>query len=459
MIRPWFRQEWCLLIVAAASSWVDEFIQRYETQGLGLWEELDSDWVRRTQEYGIRRPTQDGWIFVYRAFDLWSHTGPFYRATVVVHQVMLPDEILWRIALHWPDLGHDWNRVGWHLVTVDDSRSSSCLPDLISPTYVLVMHGLLGDMAHRPHGLLEITSGDACHVRATVLPSRINLPILQELLHAICRQGWPMVRCVGTHNRVALTDELQLCSHGFFVQITVTGVVPAHALDISRWSQHAGRLVHLDFQSYTGDFHLFEVGVAHGLTLLASSVAQCWGDQITWHDWLLGEMRTRYLSLCGMEVQLVEVHVSAYELDASFDSGRTYMVAVPSVPPPGAGEANKVLFVRVRVDGYFEDGAIWSPTRITCPGIVEQLGLLVICTQHDECKCYHNGEALLRLPVDATNGDFVVIYKSDRRPGRENGGWAAVTSGLRSGYAASASSQCSSEPGSVVGDSLPSGHQ
>ena len=268
-----------------------------------------------------------------------------------------------------------------------------------------------------------------------------------------------MVRCVGTHNRVALTDELQLCSHGFFVQMTVTGVVPAHALDISRWSQHAGRLVHRDFQSYTEDFHLFEVGVAHGLTLLASSVAQCWGDQITWHDWLLGEMRTRYLSLCGMEVQLVEVHVSAYELDASFDSGRTYMVAVPSVPPPGAVEANKVLFVRVRVDGYFEDGAIWSPSRITCPGIVEQLGLLVICTQHDECKCYHNGEALLRLPVDATNGDFVVIYKSDRRPGRENGGWAAVTSGLRSGYAASASSQCSSEPGSVVGDSLPSGHQ
>ena len=87
--------------------------------------------------------------------------------------MMLPDEILWRIALHWPDLGHEWNRVGW--LPVDDSGSSSCLPDLISPTYVLVMHGLLGDMAHRPHGLLEITSGDACHVRATVLPSRINV--------------------------------------------------------------------------------------------------------------------------------------------------------------------------------------------------------------------------------------------------------------------------------------------
>ena len=63
------------------------------------------------------------------------------------------------------------------------------------------------------------------------------------------------------------------------------------------------------------------------VVMLVMSVLQCWGDQITWHDWPLGEMRTRYLSLCGMEVQLVEVHVSAYELDASFDSGRTYMVA------------------------------------------------------------------------------------------------------------------------------------
>ena len=90
---------------------------------------------------------------------------------------------------------------------------------------------------------------------------------------------------------------------------------------------------------------------------------------------------------------------------------------------------------------------------------MEQLGLYVICTQRDECKCYHNGEALLRLPVDATNGDFFAIYKSSRMPGRENRGWAAVTSGLQSDYAASASSQCSSEPGSVVGGSLPAGYQ
>ena len=74
----------------------------------------------------------------------------------------------------------DWlalkdHEASWRLHPVDDSRSASCLPDLIHSTYVLVMPGLLNEMAHRPHGLLEVTQGDICHVRATVLPPRINL--------------------------------------------------------------------------------------------------------------------------------------------------------------------------------------------------------------------------------------------------------------------------------------------
>ena len=200
--------------------------------------------------------------------------GPMYRATVSVTQFMIPDEILWRIAVYWPDLGNHWHEASWRLHQVDDSRSASCLPDLIHSTYVLVMPGLLNEMAHRPHGLLEVTQGDMCHVRATVLPPKINVPILQEFLRAFCRRGWPMVRCVGTH-RVPLTDELQDCHHGFFVQITITRAIPTHA--VTRWCCESGQLMHLDYQYYAGDSHQFLVGVAHGLTLLASSLAPCWG--------------------------------------------------------------------------------------------------------------------------------------------------------------------------------------
>ena len=235
----------------AASSWPEEFVQRYEAHGLALLHTNEADWAQRTNEYGLRRPTHACQIFVYRAFDLWSQMGPMYRATVSVTQFMIPDEILWRIAVYWPDLGNHWHEASWRLHPVDDSRSASCLPDLIHSTYVLVMPGLLNEMAHRPHGLLEVTQGDICHVRATVLPPRINLPILQEFLKAFCRRGWPMVRCVGTHNRVPLTDELQDCHHGFFVQITITRAIPTHAVDVTRWCSESGQLMHLDYQYYT----------------------------------------------------------------------------------------------------------------------------------------------------------------------------------------------------------------
>ena len=262
-----------------ASSWPEEFVQRYETHGLALLHNNEADWIQRTNEYGLRRPTRACQIFVYRAFDLWSQMGPMYRATVSITQFMIPDEILWRIAVYWPDLGNHWHEASWRLHPVDDSRSASCLPDLIHSTYVLVMPGLLNEMAHRPHGLLEVTQGDMCHVRATALPPKINLPILQEFLKAFCRRGWPMVRCVGTHNRVPLTDELQDCHHGFFVQITIARAIPTHAVDVTRWCSESGQLMHLDYQYYAGDSHQFLVGVAHGLTLLASSLAPCWGDR------------------------------------------------------------------------------------------------------------------------------------------------------------------------------------
>ena len=49
-----------------------------------------------------------------------------------------------------------------------------------------------------------------------------------------------------------------------------------------------------------GRFPPVVVGVAHGLTLLASSLAPCWGNRESWDEWLLMELRHRYLALCGL---------------------------------------------------------------------------------------------------------------------------------------------------------------
>ena len=59
------------------------------------------------------------------------------------------------------------------------------------------------------------------------------------------------------------------------------------------------------------------------------------------------------------------------------------------------------------MDGFFDEGAVWSPATIACLAMVEQLGLFVACW------CYLNGSPLHNEPVAVKHGDFLAIFKSD----------------------------------------------
>ena len=48
--------------------------------------------------------------------------GPMHRATVSVTQFMIPDEILWRIAVYWPD-----KRAGGSIRLMTPGRHRACL--------------------------------------------------------------------------------------------------------------------------------------------------------------------------------------------------------------------------------------------------------------------------------------------------------------------------------------------
>ena len=127
-------------------------------------------------------------------------------------------------------------------------------------------------------------------------------------------------------------------------------------------------------------------------------------------------------------------------------------------PPPVTADASKVLYVRVRVDGYYEDGAVWCPAMISCPAMVEQLGLLVICMLHGECSCYLNGAPLNVVPAEVSHGDFLAIYKSDGRRAAPSGLVThAVASGRRTEHTSSASSLCSSGQGAAPDGASPAG--
>ena len=50
---------------------------------------------------------------------------------------------------------------------------------------------------------------------------------------------------------------------------------------------------------------------------------------------------------------------------------------------------------------------------ISCPDMVEQLGLFIACMQRGLCVCYLNGAPLRDAPAEVSHGDFLAVYKSD----------------------------------------------
>ena len=158
------------------------------------------------------------------------------------------------------------------------------------------------------------------------------------------------------------------------------------------------------------------------------------------------ELRHRYLALCGLTVHLYTVHASINDLDACYDPGRTYMVAAPVRPPRISVEAVTVLYVRVRVEGFFDEGAVWSPAAIACFAMIEQLGLFVACQQRGGCRCYLNGTPLHNDPVTVAHGDFLAIFKSDHaHSGAPGHATLSIASNRRQGGYLGTVSECPSE--------------
>ena len=135
------------------------------------------------------------------------------------------------------------------------------------------------------------------------------------------------------------------------------------------------------------DPHQFLVGVAHGLTLLASSTAPCWGDCDSWEEWLLLELDTLpyAASQCtSMKCTLPSMIRMRVMTRAHLHGGGT------------GGPVSDLCG-----GGHGPPCAVWSPAMISCLAMVEQLGLFIACQQRGLCLCYLNGSPLHAVPVAA----------------------------------------------------------
>ena len=93
-----------------------------------------------------------------------------------------PDRILDLIESGWSDLSVAGTVVPWRLSPIDSTRAQSSNRALEYPTYVLIPHEAYADFEQRPHGLMEVVVPGDSWLFGTILPWRVNWPIMRECL-------------------------------------------------------------------------------------------------------------------------------------------------------------------------------------------------------------------------------------------------------------------------------------
>ena len=86
----------------------------------------------------------------------------------------------------------------------------------------MVSHDDFASFEQRPHGLMEVVVPGDSWLFGTVLPWRVNWPILREFIAPWCPMGMEVDRIEfhlsGTH----LMEQLVECWHGFYARVILT---------------------------------------------------------------------------------------------------------------------------------------------------------------------------------------------------------------------------------------------
>ena len=86
----------------------------------------------------------------------------------------------------------------------------------------MVSHDDFATFEQRPHGLMEVVVPGDSWLFGTVLPWRVNWPILREFIAQWCPLGMLVDRLEIMLSGVHLTEQLVECWHGFYARIVMT---------------------------------------------------------------------------------------------------------------------------------------------------------------------------------------------------------------------------------------------
>ena len=133
-----------------------------------------------------------------------------------------PDRILDLIERGWSDLSVAGTVVPWQLSPIDSTRAQSSNRALEYPTYVLIPHEVYADFEQRPHGLMEVVVPGDSWLFGTILPWRVNWPIMREFIASFCPMCLLVDRLELQLSGVLLTEQFVDCWNGFYARVVLT---------------------------------------------------------------------------------------------------------------------------------------------------------------------------------------------------------------------------------------------
>ena len=195
---------------------------------------MDAQWQFTQQTYGLYRPSRDGFLQIFRAVS--SYIGPGNPAilSVPVSSQDSPDFVLNLIEQSWNDLRIPGTVVPWQLFPIDSTRAQSSQRALAYPSCIMVTHDDFASFEQRPHGLMEVIIPGDSWLFGTVLPWRVNWPILREFIAPWCPLGMIVDRLEFLLCGVLLTEQLVECWHGFYARYSDVWRLPSpHAAPLA----------------------------------------------------------------------------------------------------------------------------------------------------------------------------------------------------------------------------------
>ena len=172
----------------------------------------------------------------------------------------------------------------------------------------MVSHDDFASFEQRPHRLMEVVIPGDSWLFGTVLPWRVNWPIMREFIAPWFPMGMIVDRLELILSGVHLTEQLVECWHGFYARVILMTYGGSPSPMLLPLRQLWAPLPHLRHSMVGNLVRKHTVYVPGGTSLLFSSTFEAIGREVQWFGGLPGAVQESALLLRPCAFRFLRVH-------------------------------------------------------------------------------------------------------------------------------------------------------